>query len=339
MKDLFKEENYDRIFGYIWSETHSSNESKFGQTYVFESQNPFIECKKRIRESLGVRKDKFDNNEIIIHAIIDLSDYAKSNGIFTIKSKVDDHIRKKVGFVKQGEVHNISGEKLYEKISDYLSKTLSKFKPTFIPRFHQELVAEEFLYKLEKNKGDKIDFALELAPRFGKTIFAIDLIQKLFNDYGYKICFLPNYILSTLSSFKQDFNKFDGYSENMILVEDLFFLEKTIKENYGKKMIIVPLSLHMNNYEEKLKIVKELPSNEKMSVADETDQGTHTLDSQKFIEFLDCKLNIYMSGTGIERIVKICKNLWDNIIRFSYNDILLLQRGQHPIQALFHLTF
>jgi hypothetical protein len=335
MKDLFKEENYDRIFGYIWSETHNDNESKFGQTFVLELQNPLIECKKRIRESLGVRKDKFDNNEVIIHAIIDLSEYAKSNKIFGVKSKVDDHIRKKVGFVKQGEVHNISGEKLYEKISDYLSKSLSKFKPIFTPRFHQELVTEEFLYKLEKNKGDKIDFALELAPRFGKTMFAIHLIQKLFNDYGYKICFLPNYILSATSSFKDDFNKFHGYSENMILVEDPLLLEKTIKENYGEKMIIVALSLHMNNYEEKLKIVKELPSNEKMIVADETDQGTHTLDSQKLIEFLDCKLNIYMSGTGIERIVKICKNLGDNIIQFCYNDILLLQSGQHPIQALF----
>ena len=44
-------------------------------------------------------------------------------------------------------------KKLYEKISDYLSKSLSKFKPIFTPRFHQELVTEEFLYKLEKNKG------------------------------------------------------------------------------------------------------------------------------------------------------------------------------------------
>ena len=70
-----------------------------------------------------------------------------------------------------------------------------------------------------KNKQKKIDFALELAPRFGKTIWTIDLIQTLFNEYGYKICFLPAYVLTVFKSFEKDFYDFKGYSNNIIYLK------------------------------------------------------------------------------------------------------------------------
>ncbi len=333
-EEMFGVSDEDRLFGYIWSEKSNENESKFGQNYVEANKKPISESKKRIRESLGVRKDKFDNDEIIIHGIIDLTEYAKKHNMFSKKAKVDDHIRKQIGFVKQGEVHLLSGDVLLKKIYNLLDKSETKFRPTYKPRFYQEYIKEIFLDKINTANKGKNDIGLELAPRFGKTLWSIDLIQTLFQDCGYKICFLPAYVLTSSSSFGKTFDEFDGYSTNMILVETIDELNDSISNYYGKKMIIVIVSLHMNNYINKLKKVLELQSYEKVSFVDEADFGAHRLNSQSLIKYLDCDLNIYMTGTAIERAVSPLENLLD-IIRFSYIDMLMVQKGEHPIQKYF----
>jgi hypothetical protein len=189
-----------------------------------------------------------------------------------------------------------------------------------------------FIEKLIESNKEKIDFALELAPRFGKTIWAINLIQTLFNDFGYKICFLPSYMLTVMPSFKKDFYGFDGYTENMVYVSDKEDLNTVINECYGKKMIIVETSLHMNEHESKLDLVNNIPVREKVCFMDEADFGTHRIKSQDFIRFINSKLNVYMTGTAIEKVIKPLENIDDNIIRWSYTDMLMVKNGQHPLQ-------
>jgi hypothetical protein len=186
--------------------------------------------------------------------------------------------------------------------------------------------------KLSKLDLGKKEFALELAPRFVKTIFTIDLIDTLFNEYGYKICFLPAYVLTALSSFKKEFYRFNGYSDKMVYVDDINNLDGVIQEHYGKKMIIVEVSLHTPKYQERLSIVKTLPQVEKCSFIDESDFGTHRTNSQEFIKYLDCQLDVYMTGTAIEKIISVLDYVGDNIIRWSYTDMLMVQEGVHPFQ-------
>ena len=218
----------------------------------------------------------------------------------------------------------------------FLNLGISKYRddnrPTYIPRFYQDVVKMMFEHKLSNLDFGKKQFALELAPRFGKTIFTIDLIDTLFNKYGYKICFLPAYVLTALSSFKKDFIKFIGYSDNMVYVDDINNLENIIQEHYGKKMIIVEVSLHTEDYQNKLSIVKSLPQVDKCSFIDESDFGAYRTNSQKFIEFLDCDLDVYMTGTAIEKVVSVLDFDNDNIIRWSYTDMLMVHEGVHPFQ-------
>ena len=261
--------------------------------------------------------------------------------VFSIESDLSDHQVHDL-LERKGKKKTRSGREWYETFRDdedaifYLNLIISEAKndtrPTYAPRFYQDVVKMMFKDKLSKLDLGKKEFALELAPRFGKTIFTIDLIDTLFNEYGYKICFLPAYVLTALSSFKKEFYKFNGYTDKMVYVDDINNLEGVIQEHYGKKMIIVEVSLHTEDYQKKISIVKTLPQVEKRSFIDESDFGTHRTNSQEFIKYLDCQMDVYMTGTAIEKIISVLDYIGDNIIRWSYTDMLMVQEGVHPLQ-------
>jgi hypothetical protein len=264
------------------------------------------------------------------------------NHIFEIPSVLSDTeihriLETKYGFSKCRDNREwfegfTSDDEVITIVNKIIAQSKNDTRPTYNPRFYQDYVNMVFLEKLSKSEKNKIDFALELAPRFGKTIWSIDLIKTLFTDFGYKICFLPTYMLTALSSYKKDFYHFNGYSDEMVYVSKDDDVVGVIKENYGKKMIIVETSLHVNDYEGKLDFVKDLPSEEKVCFMDEADFGTHRGNSQEVIRFIDAKLNVYMTGTAIERVTNPLENLEDNVIRWSYTDMLMVKKGEHPIQ-------
>jgi hypothetical protein len=39
-----------------------------------------------------------------------------------------------------------------------------------------------------------------------------------------------------------------------------------------------------------------------------------------------------MTGTAIERVINPLENLEDNVIRWSYTDMLMVKKGEHPLQ-------
>jgi hypothetical protein len=118
----------------------------------------------------------------------------------------------------------------------------------------------------------------------------------------------------------------------MVYVDGINNLGGVIQEHYGKKMIIVEVSLHTEDYKKKISIVKSLPQVEKCSFIDESDFGAHRTNSQEFIKFLNCDLDVYMTGTAIEKVVSVLDYVGDNIIRWSYTDMLMVQEGVHPFQ-------
>jgi hypothetical protein len=288
---------------------------KFGQTKR--------EVKQRVKE-----QDSTSNSEPLIL-------------VFSIESDLSDHQVHDL-LEHKGKKKTRSGREWYETFRDdedaifylnlIISETENDTRPIYVPRFYQDIVKIIFEDKMSKLELGKKEFALELAPRFGKTIFTIDLIDTLFNDYGFKICFLPAYVLTALSSFKKDFYKFNGYSDRMVYVDDINNLEGVIQEYYGKKMIIVEVSLHTEDYQKKLSIVKTLPQVEKCSFIDESDFGTWKKNQQDFIKFLGCQLDVYMTGTAIDKILSVLNYIGDNIIRWSYTDMLMVQEGVHPFQ-------
>jgi len=257
-------------------------------------------------------------------------------------SELTDHeVHKKL--TSMGYVHIIrewyggftSDDEVVTVMSQIISETSQDTRVEYAPRYFQSVIKNQFLskYQDELSLGyKKIDFALELAPRFGKTIWAIDLLNTLFLNQEIKLCVIPSYVLTAITSFKKEFHIFRGYSSNMVFVTSDDDIELVIKDNYGKKLIVIALSLHIREHESKLEIIKSLPSKDKVSIIDEADFGAHRMNSQGKIDYLNCGLNIYMTGTAIERVALPLSNLRDNIIRWSYTDMLMVKEGSHPIQ-------
>jgi hypothetical protein len=258
-------------------------------------------------------------------------------------SELSDHdVHKKL--IKLGYIHIVrewyggfnSDNEVIAVMNKIIAESSKDTRIEYKPRYFQSVIKNQFLtkYQDEIRLGyDKIDFALELAPRFGKTIWAIDLLNTLFVEHNIKLCVIPTYVLTAITSFKKEFYTFKGYSSNIEFVTSENDLQSVIDENYGKKLIVVAISLHMREHESKLEIIKSLSSYDKVSIIDEADFGAHRMNSQGKIDYLNCGLNIYMTGTAIERVVSPLSNLRDNIIRWSYSDMLMVKRGEHPIQT------
>jgi len=220
-------------------------------------------------------------------------------------------------------------------LSKILSESVNTVKKEYTPRFYQDYVKLLFMEKFNDKKGlDKLVFALELAPRFGKTLWALDLMITLKNE-GYKVCLLPAYILTALSSFEKEFYGTRGVSDEMVFIRKGDNIEEIFKSNYGKKLIILPVSLHNDDHQKDYGFIKELPKKDKMSFIDEADFGCHRKKSQDFIDYLDCNLDIYMTGTAIEKVISPLDGVEDNIIKWSYTDMLMVKNGQHPLQKYF----
>ena len=88
IKSIYTVSDLNRMFVYAWSEKTNEQVSKFGQRFVFAGQDPYEECLKRIRESIGVRKDLFDDGTIELSMIWDVTELADKNGMMDKKSKL-----------------------------------------------------------------------------------------------------------------------------------------------------------------------------------------------------------------------------------------------------------
>jgi hypothetical protein len=258
-------------------------------------------------------------------------------------SELRDHDIHKL-LIKMGYDHVIrewyggftSDDEVVAVMNKIISESSQDTRVEYYPRFFQTVIKDQFLtkYQSELDLGyNKIDFALELAARFGKTIWAIDLLDSFFKKNSIKICVIPTYVLTAITSFKKEFYTFKGYSSNMVLVTTEDDMVSIINENYGKKLIVVVMSLHMREHESKLDVLKSLPKKDKVSIIDEADFGAHRINSQEKIDYLNCGLNLYMTGTAIERVASPLLNLRDNIIRWSYVDMLMVKKGEHPLQV------
>ena len=59
----------DSMFLYCWWEKSNPNECKFGERWCFSGQDPETEVRNRILGSLGVRKDIYNQGDIVLESI------------------------------------------------------------------------------------------------------------------------------------------------------------------------------------------------------------------------------------------------------------------------------
>ena len=54
----------DKMYCYLWHEKTDVDECKFGERWVKDGQDPEKEVLKRVKDSVGVRKDKINDGTI-----------------------------------------------------------------------------------------------------------------------------------------------------------------------------------------------------------------------------------------------------------------------------------
>lgn len=230
-----------------------------------------------------------------------------------------------------------NGDEIEMAINKIIAKSEVDTRKEYKPYFYKKFIKKVFLRILNFNRslGNKIiEVALELAPRFGKTTWMVDLLITLFDDYGYRLSVLPSYWLSSLSSFEKELSSWRGFDEKIHFVKRGECVKTAIETWYGKKLIVVELSLHQNDedkFESSIKEIKKINPSERLTLIDEADYGVPQPSQMKKIELLECSLNVYLSGSGLDKITAPLKNIGNNIIRWSYTDMVLCREGRHPL--------
>lgn len=201
------------MFCYLWHEKTDINECKFGERWVFDGQDPEKEILKRIKESIGVRKDKIPDGTIELVAYWDVSAYAQSIGRYYKQSRVDDHIRKRaIGHRKEGsrEVHALPALTVKKKVDKFLAQQGQPL-PSLRLAVWQARQAESVMSDIAAGSRT---LGRELCGRFGKTTWSGALII----ETGVKLTVVTSYVLTAFTSFENDLSGFEQFKD-LVLVD------------------------------------------------------------------------------------------------------------------------
>lgn len=179
--------------------------------------------------------------------------------------------------------------------------------------------------KLRKQQKKQIDRAMaiveehgapsnivaNLCPRFGKTLWALELFNRL--SYAYddvRVMVLPAYWLSVHSSFKDEIGKFKEFQYMDFVTTNDADPAKKIRASLKQNRCVV-LELSLCGEIEQWKESKQWPKGVNLLTpfifADEADFGSHTDKQVEKMRFLfgdtPC-INVFSSGTNIQRIAK-----------------------------------
>jgi hypothetical protein len=117
-----------------------------------------------------------------------------------------------------------------------------------------------------------------LCPRFGKTIWALSLFNRITEHFGNQVMILPAYWLSVHTSFVQELDEFDDFL-NIREVRATDPNALTLVNTYISQglRVVVPVSLHgdFDSWSVTHDWIRQIPLTDIFMFADEGDFGTH----------------------------------------------------------------
>jgi hypothetical protein len=181
--------------------------------------------------------------------------------------------------------------------------------------------------------GNDISIIANLCPRFGKTIWALMLFNKIYETYGNRVMLLPAYWLSVHSSFVNELTEYDDFLDIVqIDVNNPNAHNQATDALSAGQRIIVPISLHgeLEEWKAKHAWIASIPNADVFSFADEGDFGTHTenqvakladifttaseaVQDRKFVR-------VYASGTNVQRLARCSKDI-NGVIYTAYSEL------------------
>ena len=315
------ESNMNRMYCYLWFEQDKPNEAKFGERWVFDGQDPEKEVWKRIKNSVGVRKDLIRDGTIQLETIWDVTEYAKKIGRYYIHGKVDDKIRPVIGFRKgsTGEVHELPASEIRVKVNKFLAK-LGNPLPVAGLTQNQYSAAENVI---EAINGSKRTIVAELCARFGKTIWSGSLVR----ETNAQLTIIASYVLTSFASFEKDLSSFEQFKDLVVI--------DTANEDYqqvvdaaidqGKQVVAFLSMCSGSNRQKKIDYLFNINVT-RLVVIDEADFGVHRANqSTPLIEARkDNDVVVIMTGTNGDKAASI----WpvDHYLSVTYPELLIEKR-------------
>jgi hypothetical protein len=315
------------MYCYLWYEKDKPNEAKFGERWVKSGQDPETEVWKRIKNSVGVRKDLIRDGTIQLECIWDVSEYAEKIGRFYMHGKVDDAIRPCIGFRKgsTGEVHELPASEIKIKVNKFLARLCQSLPVAGLSR-NQYDAAENILTAIAEGKQTVI---AELCARFGKTIWSGALVR----ETNRPLTVVASYVLTSFASFEKDLTSFEQFRD-LVLID-------TANDDYQEvvdaallqnKQVVAFLSMCVgSNRQKKIDFLFGRDA-DRLVIIDEADFGVHQVkQSRPLIEARhEDDVVILMTGTNSDKAASI----WpvDHYLSVTYPE-LLIEKHQDRLEA------
>jgi len=297
----------DQMWCYLWEDLtdiqSGLEECKFGERFVHAGQDPVVECRRRIRESLGVRKDAWDTGRIRVVSLWNVSDIAHQVNRNRSHGKMDDWLRYQIGYRKAntGEVHTLSGDDMAIKVNTLLAK-LSQ--PLPVAHLSKPQAVELLAAKSHFDHGHKVVLA-ELCARFGKTIWS----GALSVERQTPLTIIATYVQTVTTSFMKDLTGFSQWSNHVhVDTKENDYQEKINTALRDKKPVVVYLSVCAGSLrQERVQFLADKKL-DKLLVVDEADFGAHCEKQVDALEPFRVDKHtqvLLMTGTNSDRASKL----------------------------------
>lgn len=309
-----------KMYCYLWHELTDENECKFGERWVKEGQDPETEVRKRIKDSVGVRKDKINDGSIELVAFWDVTELAQTQCPERLKQhgRVDDFIREKIGFRKgtTGEIHTLPAVEMAYKVNELLKKVGQSLPVAGLSQ-NQFDAANNVITSIEEGKRTIV---AELCARFGKTIWSGVLIR----ETNAQLTVVASYVLTSFASFKKDLTSFEQFRD-LVLIEAGEEDWEDHVQNAIKAGLQVVVFLSMCAGSRRQDKINFLFAQDvaKLVLIDEADFGVHQVkQSQPLIEARsEQDVVILMTGTNGDKAASV----WsvDHYLSVTYPELLI----------------
>lgn len=308
------------MYCYLWHEITDENECKFGERWVKDGQDPETEIRKRIKDSVGVRKDKIKDGSIELVSFWNVTELAQLQCPERLKQhgRVDDFIREQIGFRKgtTGEIHTLPAVEMAYKVNELL-KRIGQPLPEAGLSQNQYTAAENVITAIADGKRTIV---AELCARFGKTIWSGALVR----ETGAQLTIVASYVLTSFASFKKDLSSFEQF-RNLELIEagdDNWETKVSDAITKGKQAVVFLSMCSGGKRQTKIDTLFAYPVN-KLVIIDEADFGVHQVkQSQPLITARsEQDVVILMTGTNGDKAASV----WpvDHYLSVTYPELLI----------------